>query len=248
MQNDPEFLEILYEEALEDLPIVMANASDVSFDKSGSSSVSFLSILRRISIFEYLIYRNVQKFKEYLTKSVKVGISLFNRYENGEPIAQSLVSLLAYKSIFDALAADDFKLAKDLAVAMLKNPEINNIKVHPLDFALSHALIAIILDTDDAGSKLESFREQLSKKGNKSFKGFVDAFDAIQNRDNDAFTKSLDEIVKWHVQLKKGVFDHTLDAILCIWGIGLVNLALHKGMKVDFDNIIMPRVLFSNKE
>jgi len=54
------------------------------------------------------------------------------------------------------------------------------------------------------------------------------------NRDHQLVNQGLQEIVKGHKkQVKRGVFKLTDDEVLCVWGVGVANLARHHGLTVN---------------
>lgn len=240
MMNKELILKI-YEEDLEDLPILKRNAAEN--DSNGHSSGMLGQTYRDLALGGVLLNIQKSQYVEYLHKSSQIALEILKRFDNGEPISKSFVSILCYKELFDALATGDMGLSQEYAEFLGGRPEIEKEFDHPFDIALGYALKAIVLETEDVVARLAAFRDQLSKKGNKSFKGFVEAFEAIHHRDKYAFETGLNEIVRCYPHLRKGVFDHSLDAHLCVWGIGLINLAKHKGMVIEFDHELMPEKL-----
>ena len=68
-------------------------------------------VLRFAGVAEYVANSNVEAFKKYLQEAARIKLKLIMRFDGGEPISESYVSMLSYKSLFNALASGDFVLA-----------------------------------------------------------------------------------------------------------------------------------------
>ncbi len=87
--------------------LAVASADSRNADDGDSTGVSLASLmgnLRDIGVADFVLSANIAKFKECLSDAAKVRLRLFERHVNGEPIAASLVAMLSYQEVFDALA------------------------------------------------------------------------------------------------------------------------------------------------
>ena len=125
--------------ASENLPVLEANASDKhQVNSDGCTSILALAH-RSIGILEFLLDGKVGSFRANLSTCAALRLSLFQRFEAGDPVDPSYVAMLAYKRLFDALAAGDFQLATGLAQVMGGRPKIEREHDHPFDRAMGYA-------------------------------------------------------------------------------------------------------------
>ncbi len=225
------------------LPIVENNAANGAKDKDGSATAMLALTYRFIGINEFLLNSDIDSFQKNLTKAAQLRLNLFRRYESGEGIDPSYVSMLSYKSVFDALAANEWRIATDLAQMMGGRSDIENEYDHYFDFAFGYALKAVIASTDDH-SVLESFNEIVQEKEFSGFQGYGIALKGIVLRDDELVNSGLMSIVDGHRnEARNGVFKGTDDEFLCVWGVGLSNLAKHKGLRLSIDDELIPKKL-----
>ena len=71
--------------------------------------------------------------------------------------------------------------------------------------------------------------------------------EAIYNKDNEAFEAGFKEVMKGHrVLCRRGAeFGDTVDGIIAIWPLGLINLARMKGMSVSVEDELVPKDLLA---
>lgn len=238
-------LPILLEEAIEDIPYIKENAANFEKDKNGSSSSTLANLFRFAGVGEYIVNSNVTAFKSYLKEAAKLRLNLIRRFDGGEDVSKSYVTMLSYKSLFSALASGDFLLSKDLASVMGGREKIEAKSDHPFDMALGYALKALVLNAEDQKEKVAQLKSVASEPGNRDFVGYAVAFEAIVNTDVDSFVSALQSVVEGHKKQCKGngVFKDAEDEVLCVWGVGLVNLAKLKGLEVQFDDPLIPSSL-----
>jgi hypothetical protein len=245
-----EFYRILLGERWEMMPTAMANAADDAKDKNGCYTSMLAMDYRFIGIAEFLVDQNVTSFQTNLTKGAELKLRHFRRFESREGIDASYVSMLAYKYLLDALAATDFTLATDLARVMGGRPEIEKEHDSNFDCAMGYALKDAVLEGD--GSARQELIRALAGPDTKTahgfrysdFRGYGVVLDGIALRDETKVSSGLAELIEGHIrQANEGVFVETDDAYLCVWGIGLINLARSKGINVRVSHELTPRSL-----
>lgn len=243
-------LPILLEEAVEDIPYLRKNANDLVKDQNGSCSSALSNVLRFIGVAEYIINSNVSAFRKNLQEAASIRLNILRRFDNGEPISKSYISMLAYKALYNALASGVFETATGLALLMGGRDDIEKENDHPFDSAMGYALKALVLNLDVQGEKVEQFKAEVNMPDNKDFIGYAEAFEAIQNKNVKLFVKALQSVVTGHKKQCKGsgVFKGTEDEVLCVWGIGLANLARLKGLEFQFDDPLIPATLIAKVE
>jgi hypothetical protein len=238
-------LPILLEEAEEDLPFLRDNAANVDKDKNGSASNVLSNTLRFTGVAVYAVNSDSVACKAFLQEAASIRLELIKRFNAGEKISESYVSMLSYKPLFNALASGDFKLARELAMVMGGREKIESEYDHPFDSSLGYALKALVLDASDQEEKIAQFNAIVNEPGNKDFVGYAEAFEAIQNKDVKQFVLALQAVILGHKNQCKGngVFKGTEDEVLCVWGVGLVNLAKSKGLEAALDDPLIPASL-----
>lgn len=234
MKIDKEFLSVLLKERYEILPTLKKNAQDKR-DSSGVSVSALTISLRFIGIAEYLTNDSVNSFKSNLIESAQAYRQLFTRYNSGEPISDSYVSMIAYQNLFDILAVGDIEFCKEFTSLMGGRNILEKEHDHPFDYAFGYALKAFVLnDQLNIERYCQQFSDACNMRGNTDFAGYAQMFRAILNKDSAKANKAAANIVKGHVRQSKGrgVFKGTDDERICIWGIGIVNLAISYGLEV----------------
>ena len=228
----PEFI-VLVEQARERLK---QNLHD---EKGGATSI-IRGPIRFIAIMTYLTQGDVRAFRDGLSEVAALKLSLFERFDAGEPIDRSYVSMLSYKSLFDALAAGNIALAKSLSARMGGRDDLEKQFDHPFDYALGYMLKSFIDDSGDNLKRhyLELFREQ--KDAN--FLGYADVLEALEEKDEQRIKTGFKSIIKGHQKESKGngFFARSEDEVLSIWGIGLANFVRSKGVNIEIDDPLIP--------
>lgn len=239
-------LPILLEERLDFFPLLRANMGDAEKDRKGSASTSVADSLRFLGVAGFVVDHEVAGFRAYLVESGTIEETLFKRFENGEPISESYVSMLTYKALFNALAAGDMDLAKSLASHMGGRDAIEKEHDHPFDYTLGYALKWFVLD--DRGEMQRWAREfgtTCQQKDNADFQGYAQVFDAILAADTAMANEGLKALVEGHKRQSKGtgVFKDSADEVLCVWGLGMANLARWRGLAVQAVPPLIPEDL-----
>lgn len=241
-------LPVLIEMRKKHLNQLRVNQSDAAKDKNGSASNSLSGTLRFLGVADYALNKNVKAFRENLSESTMLRKRLFERFEAGEAISPSYVSMLSYKALFNALASGDMQLAKKLAMHMGGRNEIELEHDHPFDLAFGYVLKSFVLDDSTSIKKwLDEFRSLCDQPENADFKGYAKVFEAILDRDVEKANVSFVELLEGHKRQSRagGVFKDTEDEMLCIWGIGLANLAHVRGIFVKSQGPLVPADLLT---
>lgn len=213
----------------EDLALLEKKALDTTSDARGVEARSVASSKRFLAVAEYVVDGNIEGFRSTLTESAQIRLSLLKRYSRGEPISPSFVSMSVFTAVLDFLAAGDFQGAEQIAVYVGNHPSDD----HPFDLAFGHALKAVVLeDKQSASSRCRALSKLLEKNENRDFTGYGNALAAILDHDSQQLGSALQAVVKGHIRQSKnrGLFRYKVDAALCVWGLGVANLATHHGL------------------
>jgi hypothetical protein len=231
---------------LENVQDLFAKIGDPAKDASGTVSGTMELALSFIGIADFVVHNDVAMFKQRLTESASLKRSMLERFNAGQPIDRSYVSMLAHKSLFTALAVGDQALASELAALMGGREALEREFDHPFDLALGYTLKAFVQkDRELAGIWLPKFSEICQKRENVNFRGYVRVFEGIDKGDLATAQTGLDELAATHRAECKGsgIFRDSPDELLCVWGIAVANLARFNGLNVESTSSLIPDVL-----
>ncbi len=237
---------MLMELRRDNLPVLLANAADAEKDKDGSSSSSLAGTLRFLGVAEYVVNGDRDAFRSYLTGSAALRNEMLDRYLNGDAIDGSYVTMILYKDILTALAANDFGLARSIASKAGGRHELEMKYDHTFDLAFGYALKAVV-ENDELGMKrwCKQLLDECSDEANSDLQFYAEALDAIRRSSSFDVSIALKEISSRHTNQAKvgGIFKDTEDETLCVWGIALANLAINCGLSIDVASSFIPQDL-----
>lgn len=201
-------------------------------------------ICRNLALLAYLLDGDCEKFRHYMGRSSGFVLSDLRRSEDGENVDPSLISILTYKGLLDALAAADFATANDLVGLLGGRHAIEKEHDHPFDLAFGYALKEMLLG--DQGNAIEKFRRYTDSGEFRDFHGYAAFMKAVGDLDLKRANAALDAIAVGHVrQGEKGIFRGLLDRYLCVWGVGLMNAARSRGLEVSSTSPLLPMALWA---
>jgi hypothetical protein len=217
----------------EDLPVLRENASDPQRDRNGQCTSILRDPLRTLAQEAYWLNHDVGGFRSKLHDSADITLQLFRRAQREEPIDYSFVSVLDYDSLYDLLAAADFVRAKELARYIGSQPELDRQFQTAFSMAFGYAIKHLILDDENACRiRLSDLAEQCREREFEDFVGYQEGMMAILGRDGSRYESSLRKILTDHRKLisKHGFLHGTEQMFMCVWGLGLTNLARSRGI------------------
>lgn len=242
-------LPMLLEMRREHLVMLLENARDPEKDREGHSTSSLQGTLRFIGVAEYVLMHSIQEFRSYLSQTAQLGLRLLERFERGEPIKPSYVSMLKYTDILNALAAHNWATADSISSRIGGRPELEAEFDHPVDRFFGYALRACVLNntTAEMAEWVDRLEASCRDRDNIWFKGYPLAFRGIMAKDSAMTNEGLKMINDLHPKLTKrsGVFRDTEDELLCVWGIAIANLARRHGLQVECHSSLIPEDLIN---
>ena len=149
---------------------------------------------------------------------------------------------MAYKEVFDGLASGDWQTAEALAQVIGGRAEIE--AKYDDDFSRSFGYTlkyAVLAQYDEMEHWRQRFHAIITAEeveylqGYEScFQGYSTVFSGLPSLDLDLVSNGIRTIAEGHKQLASSDwFGETEDELLSIWGIGLANLARHRGLTVE---------------
>lgn len=236
-------LGVLIEMRRKHLVQLRANITKSENDKNGSATNSLVGTLRFIAVADYVLNKDIFGYKSALTEAASLRCKLFKRFDTGEAISPSYVSMRTYKSLFNALAAGDEVLSKEFASQMGGRDKIESEYDRPFDIAFGYLLKAFLESDKAKVSRYLDALESLSiEPENVDFKGYAIVLRAVSIGDVGAAEKGFGEVFIGHKRQCNagGLFKYTEDEMLCIWGIGLANLARMCGLAIYIKDSFIP--------
>jgi len=229
------------------LPELRNNTSDLDSDVDGSASFMLANTVRFLAVAEYVLNKDIESLRSGLKESANIQLNLFERFEVNEPIDPPYVSMLSYKELFDALASGERELSRKLAIHMGGRLEIEKEFDHPFDRSFGYVLKAFTLDSKDKEEYLSKFFSECEKKGNSNFLGYSMILEGILENNEEKGRAGLKELFIGHRNLSKGrsIFKNSEDELLCIWGLGMVNLASYYDLSIFVSDPLIPEDLIS---
>jgi len=234
----------------ESLPVLLANAQNREKDQNGCSSSSLSGTLRFLGVAEFVVNGDVEAFREQLRAAASLHNMVLDRYLNGESIDGSYVTMLSYKDILNALAANDLELAHSIAKKIGGRHGLEQEHDHPFDLAFGYCLKAVV-ERDELGMNewCPRFLGECASEESVDFRGYAEALDAIRRIDPEDASAALKSVANRHANQCKmgGVFKDTEDETLCVWGIAIANLANSQGLSIALGSPSIPQELVSGK-
>ncbi|WP_417389940.1 hypothetical protein [Gimesia sp.] len=229
-------LPMLVELRKEDHHVIRAKTNDPVKDRNGSNTNMLALDLRFFAIADYYLKHDVDSFKSQLSEAAELCNSLFLRYDEGEPIDDSLVSMLSHKSLFNALAANNMDVAKRLASNMGGRDVLEKKYDHPFDYVMGYTLRAFVLnDSDEMKKWLPKLVVACEKSKTTDFTGYAQVFQGILEKNSLLANEGFQLLIRGHLRLTKWnrIFANSVDEILCVWGIGMANLAVSHQLQIE---------------
>ena len=210
--------------------------------------------LAALGVFEYLLNGNVELFRKYLKDSILVRQELFEHFEKGDPVHPNYVSLTGFWRMFYALTTGDMVLSKNFARYNGGRFKIEQEWDHPFAINFGYTLKYFIEETDEKTKRmcLEKLGVDCKTKPHFAFRGYVTVFEAMLEQDSEKANRGFKEILIGHVEECKGkgnrYFKDSEEEDICIWGLGMANLAIYSGLDVKIDHPLIPKELLVSKE
>jgi hypothetical protein len=212
-------------------------------DAEGIATSSESGNFRSIGVLSYLVEGDVLAFRSGLSKSALMILSLFERFEAGEPISQSVMTIGAFRSVFDALAAGDFELAQRLSAHVGRWKELDATLELKSVASFGYMLKAFVDGAGDAECR-EALSASLRTMA-KNFSGYKTVLNALLDHNLDAAQKGFIELIAGHKRESKGTgeFANVEEELISVWGVGLANLCCWRGLPVEIDDPLIPAEL-----
>jgi hypothetical protein len=199
--------------------------------------------LRLLAVADYAVRRDVPGFRNQLSETVRLRSRLFDRLDAGEPISPSFVSMSAYSVLLSALAAGNEALSEAFARQLGGRDSIERKYDRPFDIAFGYSLKSLLTSDDDAAKRwIESLDLSCQEASNADFGGYAKVLAAVVRHDGASAQAAFAELLEGHRNQCRddGIFTDTEDEVLCMWGLGVANLARFRGVAVQPNDSLIP--------
>ena len=237
-QSDIEFLKELYGEALERINSKSSNLSELD-----GWDLSFLqSDYRFLAQCEYILHHNIDLFKEYIKKSTLATIMMFEKYDAGEKIDASFVTMNEWIVMKDSFCCGDMTVTLKLANLIGGREKIEK-KNHGNWGAFGYCARDFILKKDKKilKKRLDEFVKICCSEV-KSLEAYRQIFEGLLLEDEKICNEGLQLMLKTYKRLTDK--DFIADRMLFTGAIAFARLVKYYGMNVTVNHKkIMPQEL-----
>jgi hypothetical protein len=214
-------------------------------DADGRVSNRTSGRLRSLAVLAACFDADRARYRGFLAEGVHIWLPVLRRAANGAAISWSYLTLNNYQRALDALACGEFDVAAQM-VELFHSEAIkqivltNDYRPHPFEAKMGRMISAIILDAPDVLDAADEWEQYASSK-DRDFVAYATLVRAIHTRDAAKANAALAPLLMGHrKQTRRGIFKNSVDELLAIWAIGLVNLARSKGMDVSIEDEMLP--------
>jgi len=196
-----------------------------------------------LAVADYVVHKNVTAFRRQLSEAAALRITLLERFDGGEAISPSYVSMMTYKPLLGALAANNEAVAQTLASRMGGREAIEREYDRVFERAFGLCLKSILAkDASTAQGAMQAFEHACKQRGNVDFQGYAYALRCIVNNESHLLQEAFEEIIAGHRRqsVRRGLFHQTEDEMLCVWGVGVANLAQWNGLPAPAPSALLP--------
>jgi len=248
--TDRQFLTNIRTQGYEDEWILLKNREDPEIERYGGGTSMLIGRRLFQAMAAYVLDHDLTAFRRLLRETAEMRLSLLRRFDLGEPISSSLVTLLAHRELFLPLALGDREMSREFAERLITKEQLSRRQIRPIDMAFGMCLCSFVVHDQTAMEKWTvEFANRCQRPGGKKISGYLDVFSAMLEQNIDGINQGLDQVAKLHLRqcTPSGVLS-VEDRDLCVWGVGMVNLARWCGFPVGPRPPLIPAELLVSLE
>lgn len=158
-------------------------------------------------------------------------------------VLPSLLTMVTFEELFNALASGDQGVAERLAGLMGAHLDPEQPYDEPLDHHLGWALKYLVDDAPNTVRRAWIDRLTVYVQAKRpTLMGYPLVMQAILDRDLAAAQAGFAELLKGHRKESRAgkLFGDSVDEIVGVWGVGLANLARWRGLPIDPQDDLIP--------
>ncbi len=200
---------------------------------TGSQLFFIATAQLRLGQLAFILRDDVREFRTRYRRSAEIGcVKMFEYHDRGAPINEEHLGSLQIDFVLSALGAGDLDLAKRCAENLSRVPEPSGKKYYAWKPAFANVLKAILLESKVRPDYVDELRAAAKSGDGKRRVALCEALIAAgQGADVSSEMKAM--IIEWkRFSRGSGQYAKTLEASIASRPLGIVNLALHRGLKV----------------
>ena len=200
--------------------------------------------------YGYMLNEDRSFFFENISKSVECTLKLLEQHEYLAEEDSSRLGVQHEENLLSAFICTDFTSAKQIADYNGPYVELGDVTYHyQILYYFCHTIVVAPEELETLLPYLDAYIEH-PRKEERYYKGYGQVIKAIIQRDEEALHAGATKVLEDHVNLtgedNADTFGFGPDSYICLWLLGLLNLAIALGMKVDIDHKYLPKDLLAD--
>ena len=200
--------------------------------------------------YGYMLNADRNNFYADMHADISYVLKLLEQHEFLSEEDPSWLGVHHKTSLLDAFICTDFILAKQIADYNGPYVELGDATYHyQILYYFCHTMVVAPEESETLLPYLDVYIEHPRKK-ERYYKGYGQVMKAIIQRDEEALQTGAAKVLEDHINLigedHIDNFGYSEDSYICLWLLGLLNLAIALGMKVDIDHKYLPKDLLAD--
>tara|TARA_B100001248_G_C27398472_1_gene467658 strand:- start:5834 stop:6619 length:786 start_codon:yes stop_codon:yes gene_type:complete len=200
------------------------------------------------AVYSYMIKRDREGFYLDMKKSISYALQLVVQHRAISAKGSARMGVHHKTALLSCLICSDFKLAKRIVDYNRPYAELGN-KVNY--YQMLYLFCDIMVDSPEKQKDLLLYLNKYiehSSQYERPYEGYGYVMKGIIQRDESVLSLGVNKVLEDHKSLAASVdgFECEPDAYICLWLLGLLNLAIALGMKVDIDHKYLPKDLLAD--
>lgn len=193
---------------------------------------------RRLGVLEWHLHGDVPLYKQHLKTALKYERERFTEAHQKDP---TIWYYCPGEYARTALRTGDFAYAKSYSTFLDDHRDPTYEVRKPWEY---YVLMHLLLGRYEEGfnKNMANLKKTYDTKIYEPIRPEYSLYEAIAEAHEEKFHKHLEHLARTHKPIARLFVDYE-DRLLCLKGIALCNLALGRGMKVDFDHPFVPQAL-----
>jgi hypothetical protein len=203
-----------------------------------SSKGSLYTRYRTLAVLEWHLHQDKEKFKAHLKTALAYERERFTEFHAENPTIWYQCPTNFART---TLLTGDFSYAQTYSVFLDDHHDPKADVFEPWTY---YVLMYLLLGRyeDVLEFNMDKLKKSYERKMYEKIRPRYGLYEALVNKDTVSFHSHLEQLAKTHKGTGNLFLDYE-DRLLCVTGLALTNLALGRGMNIDFDHPFVPRAL-----
>lgn len=220
------------------IPESLVDLKSTSYDDVVFTKMMLYVEYRRLAVLEWHLHKDVEKYKSHLKTALQYERERFIEVHQKNP---SILYQCSGGYTDTALLTGDFDYAQAYATFIDNHLHPKPDAPEPWGYYVKMYLLLGHYE-DVLEINMAKLKKSYDRKMYEKIRPHYGMYEALVEKDASKFHTHLEQLAKTH----KGtgnLFGDYEDKLLCLKGLAFSNLALGRGMKIDFDHPFVPRAL-----